>query len=203
MRFRRFAVARDVLFGHDMRTLLVAAVAGLALCSTTVDARPITVGIGLGVSQSEADSNSGIGASQTLGLWGRLGFSSRVAGQLEVARYSTEDGSDVTIRNATALLVVDLMDRGPWMPILIAGLGLDSADDGFSTTSGHHIEGGLGIEYRSDGGLTVGTDIRLGGRSIDSQPIALDDRPGVTLFAPSRLREGEYRAARIVLGIRF
>ncbi|MBS1118730.1 MAG: hypothetical protein H6Q90_958, partial [Deltaproteobacteria bacterium] len=126
----------------------------------------ITAGVSLGLSQAKADAQAD--ASQTLGLFGRLGLSSRLSGQLELSRYQTDDGSSVDIRTATALLVVDLARRGHWMPTLVAGIGIDDESSGFSSTSGHHIEGGFGLEYRVDGGLTIGADLRMGGRSLDN-----------------------------------
>ena len=182
-----------------MRTVLAAALV-LVLPAAAV-AGPVTAGVSLGLAQSEADADLGADASQTLGLFGRLGFSSRISGQLEVSQYQTDDGSNVKIRTGTALLVVDLKANGPWMPTLIAGIGLDHAEGEFSSTSGHHIEGGFGLEYRSTGGFTIGADVRLGGRSIDDgEVVAQDD---VVFFAPSQLQEGEYRSARITFGVRF
>jgi len=189
-----------------MRTVF-AAVLVLALPSAAV-AGPITAGVSLGLAQSKADAELGTDSQQTVGLFGRLGFSSRISGQLEVSRYQTDDGTNATIRTGTALLVVDLKDRGPWMPVLVAGIGLDHAVDPSglsSTTRGHHIEGGLGLEYRSAGGFTLGADVRLGGRSIDDQVVAQDDILCFVApcFGPSPLKEGEYRSARVTLGVRF
>jgi hypothetical protein len=167
---------------------------------------PITAGVSLGLAQSKADSQQD--ANQTVGLFGRLGFTKRLAGQLEVARYQA-DGSTNNMRTGTALLVVDLAENPHFVPTLVAGIGLDRADAGCptctweGTTTGHHIEGGFGLEYRSDGGLTLGADFRLGGRSIDGQPKALPVEGDIIAFAPSHLSEGEYRSMRVTLGIRF
>ncbi len=182
-----------------MRRVLVAAI---VLVPSLAAANPITAGVSLGLSQAKEDAQAD--ASQTVGLYGRLGFSSRLSGQLEVARYQTEDGSNVDIRTATALLVVDLSHSRHWVPTLSAGIGLDDESSEFQSTSGHHIEGGFGLEYRADGGLTLGVDARMGGRSIDEggqkpQPVEGD----IVFFAPSHMSEGEYRSVRVTLGIRF
>ncbi len=173
-----------------------------------------------GVTQSKQDADIGADANHTIGLFGRLGFTPRLAGQLEVARIQTEDGG-ANIRTATALLVVDLGSKGRLVPILLAGLGLDDASTPYGTSQGaHHIEGGLGLEYRADG-ITIGADVRLGDRTLhDDQnvypvsggAVACDSRgcedagtkPTPTaLYAPSTLQDGEYRTARITLGIQF
>jgi opacity protein-like surface antigen len=183
--------------------VLRVALAGLALFAlpSTTLANPVTAGVSLGLAHSAADADVGVDSSRTLGLFGRIGLSSRLSGQLEVSRHSTEDGSNLDIRTGTALLVVDLKSGGRWMPMLMAGAGLDRAEGEFSSTSGHHFEGGFGLEYRSDGGLTLGADVRLGGRSIDDDDVVIQD--DVVFIAPSQMREGEYRSARITLGVRF
>jgi len=183
-----------------IRSLVVAAV--LALPSLAA-ANPIMVGVDVGSTQSKEDGAAGLDASDTLGLLGRLGFNKRVSGQLELTRIKTDAGSGVDIRTGTALLVIDLASSGRLVPTLSAGLGLDTASTQYGgTTDGHHFEGGLGLEYRADGGVTIGADVRVGGRSINQsdQPVPLT---GVAYYAPSTLREGEYRSARLFLGVRF
>ncbi len=190
-----------------MRTIAIV-VSSLAI-SATAAANPMTFGASLGLSASKVDSDNGADATGTLGLFGRLGFSSRLAGQLEVARYKSESGcatctfgTTTNIRTATALLVVDLTDTSKsWVPTLMAGIGVDR-DDGSYPTTGHHIEGGLGIEYRGDGGITLGADVRMGSRSIDSNNDVLAGSSTIR-FAPTQMQEGEYRSGRITLGIRF
>jgi hypothetical protein len=185
-----------------MRAALVALILVSPLLA---DARPITIGAGLGVSHSEVDAEAGLDASRTLNLFGRLGFSRRVAGQLELSRFDTEDGSGASIRTGTAALVVDLVDGGRWVPTLLAGIGLDRSSGPFGDSqSGHHLEGGFGIEYRAEGGFTLGADLRLGGRSLDEDDVVIqNDTPVVFLAGPSRLAAGEYRSARLWLGVRF
>ena len=179
----------------------------LLLVPSLAAARPITVGVGVGVTQSKVDGESGLDANQTLNLFGRLAFTERLSAQLEIQRIEVEDGSNVDIRTATGLLVRDL-GRGSLVPILMAGVGVAEADNGYTTTSALHLELGAGLEYRASGGLTVGAELRVGTRSIeeDSYAYVNDGRPqpgSIALYAPSYLSEGEYRAARLYVGIRF
>lgn len=198
-----------------MRAALALAVAALATPSLAFASPAITAGLGLGAIQSKVDADGD--HNKTLGLYGRLGFSKRIAGQLEVTKLATGDTNydNTTIRTATALLVVDLRDHGELMPVLLAGLGIDRASSEYDTTSGSHIEGGLGLEYRARSGLSLGLDFRLGGRSVDDtvyENLPVEGDVGAPCrvetcvlgtVAPSRLREGEYRALRLSLGIRF
>ena len=67
------------------------------------------------------------------------------------------------------MIVVELGSlgaRGQFVPLMMAGIGLDDANANFSDSSGYHIEGGFGLEYRADGGLVIGGDARMGGRSV-------------------------------------
>ena len=65
-------------------------------------------------------------------------------------------------------------------------------------------EGGFGLEYRAESRLTVGADARLGGRSIDEDAtIQLDAANSIRFAGPTVMREGEYRAVRLTLGVRF
>ena len=180
----------------------------LALPSVAA-ARPITAGVDLGLSHSEYNSNTDTDASSTLGVFARVGLSSRLAAQLEIQRIRTDDtyGAAADLQTGTALLVVELGATGRLVPTLMVGVGLDRANADYGeTTTGHHIEGGFGLEYRLDGGLTLGADVRMGGRSIDDETVyAYDDAvPGtIALYAPSGLQAGEYRSARVTLGVRF
>jgi len=167
----------------------------------------VTVGASLGLSETKIDSDNGADATHTLGLFGRLGFSRRVAGQIELLRYQSEEGCETCtfgttsqIRTGTALLIVDLTDNPRWVPTLAAGIGIDR-DDGSYPQKAHHIEGGLGLEYRGDGGVTVGIDLRMGERTIEEDFVALDD--GVARFGPTTMQAGEYRSGRIWFGVRF
>lgn len=166
-------------------------------------ANPITAGLHLGVTQSKEDGANGIDASNTVGLYGRLGFSKRVAGQLEVTKASAGDDSGFTLRSGTLLVVVDLAS-GRLVPTIGAGVGIDSATMPYgSAGKATHIEGGFGLEYRAEGGLTIGLDLRMGGRTLTEQ-VSVEPVAGtVAYYAPSRLTEGEYRSGRLTVGVRF
>ena len=193
-----------------MRHAIAALSAASALClaPSVAAAGPLTAGVNLGLSQTKLDGEQGIDPSRTVGLFGRFAFSHRISGQLEVSRIAAGDEySSVSIRSATASLVVDLGSKGRLVPTLVAGIGYDwtSSEYGYSTEA-HHIEGGLGLEYRADGGLTLGVDVRLGGRSLlEQEAVAYpqDVRGGVAYILPSQLQEGEYRSAQLKLGVRF
>jgi hypothetical protein len=126
-----------------------------------------------------------------------------------------------TIRSGTALLVLDLVDHGRLVPMLLVGAGLDRASSDYVSQAGHHFEGGLGLEYRAAGGFTIGVDVRMGGRSVDdarygatldstmiepsscSAPEAGCGTDTVGLVGYTPLREGGYRAARLTIGVAF
>lgn len=188
-----------------LSALAALAVLGSPLLAT---AGPVTAGISVGSLQSKADAEGD--GDRTLGLFGRLRFSRRVAGQLEVTKLESDpelDYSPTVVRTATALLVADLLERGSLMPVLIAGFGIDRASNEYQTTKGTHLEGGIGVEYRAKTGLTLGLDVRVGVRSVEEPEWgdALDAGPAsARLWAPAAtLRDGEYRAVRLALGITF
>ena len=178
------------------------AVLVVALPSLAAAESKVTAGVHVGMHQSKEAGAAGIAPSDTLGLFGRLAFNKRVSGQLEVQKISADDGSNVEVRTGTASLVIDLTQgTSRLVPTLAAGFGIDSGTTPYSSQSGHHFEGGLGLEYRAEGGLTIGAEVRMGGRSVeqDDQIVPLD---GALYYAPT-LREGEYRAARLFVGVRF
>lgn len=191
-----------------MRRALAIALVTLAL-PTIAAARPFTAGVDLGLSHSEANDTSGLEPSTTLGVFARLGLTSRLAGQVELQRIRTDDayGTGGDIKTATALLVVELGSRGRLVPTLMAGIGLDRAN-GYYPQKAHHIEGGFGLEYRAEGGFTLGADVRMGGRTMDEDTYypyrEITATDGYTaIYAPSPLQAGEYRSGRITLGVRF
>ena len=180
-----------------MRTAAI--VAAILALPSFVDARPIVAGAGLGRIQSEVNAEGD--ASDTVQLFGRIGFTNRLAAQLEFQKI--EDPS-VDVRSATALLVVELGNpNGHFVPLLLAGYGFDHATSDWYEADGTHTEGGFGLEYRADGGFTVGADLRLGGRSVeeDYEVVPLGEGQ-IGLWAPG-MAEGEYRSARLYAAIRF
>lgn len=192
-----------------MRLLALALVPALA--STVAAETKVTVGASAGLFQNKEDAEAGFDSTETLGLWGRVGLSKRLSAQLEIARHQSQQGCDTCtfgtatdIRVFSGLIVIDLTDGGRLVPTMLAGIGIDR-DDGSIPTSGTHIEGGFGLEYRADGGLTIGADARLGGRSIDDDDatIQVDAANSIRFVGPTVMREGEYRAIRLTLGVRF
>jgi hypothetical protein len=179
-----------------MRSVLLAA---LLCIPAVVDARPLTFGAGVGRLQAENDWDGE--ADSTVQLFGRLGLTSRVGGQVELQKI--EGSTQATVRTATALIVVEMGTSGHLVPLMFAGLGVDHASNPYGgQEEGSHIEGGFGLEYRFDGGLSLTADVRLGGRSVDqSETVILDGGGALSLYAPL-LIEGEYRSARIGLAIR-
>lgn len=157
------------------------------------DAHPFTAGVGIGRTQAKADAQGD--ASDTAALFARLGFTRRLAGQVELAKI----GED--IRTGTALLVVELGSHPHLVPTLSAGFGFDHG----AYEKGSHMEGGFGLEYRTDGGLVIGGEFRLGGRSIDTPIYYATDDTGVIAFQEPTdvLQNGEYRTARVFAAVRF
>ena len=180
-----------------MRIAALIAVLALPGLQALADARPITAGASLGRIQSKANADGE--ASNTYQLFGRIGLTPRIAAQLELQKI--EDPS-IDVRGGTALLVVELGNQGGrFVPLLLAGYGFDHAESTYAKAKGTHTEGGFGLEYRGDGGLTVGADLRLGGRSVEDLGC---DVCGAPLWSePSPLAEGEYRSARLYAAIRF
>lgn len=185
-----------------LRALAVATVVALPSLAA---ANPVSAGIHLGMTQTKQDGEAGIDASNTVGLFGRLGFTKRVGGQLELMKLGTQDGSGVTIRSGTVLVIADLTTGSRLVPTIALGVGIDNASYQYGgSTKATHIEGGVGLEYRAEAGLTIGVDLRMGGRSLDAQKGAVPvDGAGVTYYAPSYLSGGEYRSGRVTLGVRF
>jgi hypothetical protein len=189
-----------------MRALALAAVLSVPTLASA-DPTRLTLGASAGLSQDKADALDGNDSAQTLGLWGRLQLTRRIGGQLEHTKRETTFGcatctfgTTSSVRKTTALMVVDLADSGRWMPILLAGFGIDR-DAGSFPTEARHIEGGFGIEYRAAAGLLIGADIRMGGRSITQHDMLLAD--DALVVRPDGLKAGEYRSARVTFGVRF
>lgn len=178
---------------------LAAAIATTLSIAAVADARPMSAGVSLGIAQSEQDVGS-YDPSNTMGLFGRIGVTSRVSIQLDLARTEPEN-ANAKVRKITALGVFDVRTRGNLIPIVFAGIGVDEAETTYGdTASAAHIEAGVGLEYRAPGGVTVGADLRVGNRSLDQTS---SDQPIIALYAPNGLTEGDYRAARITLGVQF
>jgi hypothetical protein len=197
--FCRVAPAHDVLRVARMAAAKLAALVVLGLGSAA-SARPITVGAGIGAIEADQDYDGE--TDDTLQVFGKVGLTARVAAQVELQKIESSQ-SDVITRTGTALLVVELGQSGRLVPTMFAGLGIDHAEDPYGgTQDGSHIEGGFGLEYRVDGGLVISADLRLGGRSVDNDDAVILDGGIRERYAPM-LIEGEYRSARIGVGLRF
>ena len=188
-----------------MRIALAALALAVALPSLA-EARPgLSAGVGLGRTQDKVNADGD--ASSTMNIFGRLSFTKRLAAQLEFQKLE-QPYSEMQVRSATLLLVVDLGQRGRLVPIMFGGFGGDTATDAYGyESSGSHKEGGLGLEYRGDGGFTVGADVRLGGRSIngssDKAVPLYEERDAIAIYPSPGLQAGEYRSARLYAAIRF
>ncbi len=188
-----------MLWFARMHVAKLATLAVLGLGSIA-SARPVTVGVGVGVLSAERDWD-GV-EDDTLQVFGKVGVTSRVSGQLEVQKIDSSQ-SDVVTRSGTALIVVELGKSGRLVPLMLAGLGIDRAENPYGESQeGSHIEGGFGLEYRVDGGLVISADIRLGGRSVDNSDVVILDAGTMALYAPL-LIEGEYRSVRLGVGLQF
>jgi hypothetical protein len=187
-----------MLCASGMR-LAAAVVLALASFASVATARPITAGASLGRIQSKANAEGE--ASDTYQLFGRVALTSRLGAQLELQKI---EDPNLDVRSATGLLVVELASNPRWAPLLVAGMGIDHASNDWYEASGSHIEGGFALEYRADGGFTIGADLRLGGRSVEEQNEYYPALEGdIALYAPYGLVEGEYRSGRLYAAIRF
>ena len=174
---------------------LASAFVVLAIWSAVSFASPITVGAGLGITQDQV--NTGQDPNSALSVFGRLGLTSHLSAELDITKVNLAEG--VSARRISGFAVFDLGSNPHWVPHIFAGLGIDHTDAG-SQTDGHHFEGGLGLEYRTTGGFTIGARFHLGGRSTDAQP-KVD--VCCTPSSPYTLQASEYRTLDAYAGIRF
>ena len=174
----------------------------LLLAPAVASARPITVGASYGMIQSKSDAGSDPNSQMT--AFGRVGLGSRLEAGLELQDISAGDNSTV-IRTISGLVLVDL-GHSHLMPMLLGDVGVDhSATTYGSATDAHHFEAGFALEYRAESGLVLGGDLRIGDRSIDSNSDMVYPLSGgaIARTATSQLSDGEYRSARLYVGVRF
>jgi hypothetical protein len=187
-------------------TTLIAATATLTVATAgaarTARADHLTVGAALGETETTSDANSGNSASGTFGLFGRLKVAPRISIQLDINKAdSPASSSGVTIRQATALAVVDLTG-GRLVPILLGGVGLDWSSTPDGDALYHHIELGAGLEYRFFAGLSIGIDGRIGTRSLDAG--GSSEVEYAPQYVPNGgLAEGQYRSVRLTAAFGF
>jgi hypothetical protein len=169
------------------------------LVSTTAVASPFTIAEGLGMTQDEVNSHQD--PNGVLSILGRAGLSRRFAVELDLARVNT--GASDASRTATVRAVFDLGSNPRWVPHLFAGLGVDHSDLGYGSTDGHHLEAGVGFEYRASGGFVIGARFHIGDRTIDSQPAVETLACCTDLYSPPSLNDGQYRSLDAYAGVRF
>lgn len=170
----------------------------IVLAAAPAAANPVTIGAGLGASQAK---DAGTDANRTTGVFGRLGLADRIAAQLELAQMNGQPGIHDDIKTGNALLVADFA-TGALVPLVVIGGGLDREQ--FASATYAHVEAGLGLELRTRAGFMVGADVRIGTRTLVSQTLVeADAGPRPYLYDPSVLHEGEYRSARVTIGVIF
>jgi len=184
--------------------LACAAVAFAVAVPSLASANPIEIGAGIGKTQSSSDAESNQGTLDALNLYGRISLFGPIGLQAEIGKVDT--GSQSTVRTASLLGVIELT-QGRFVPVLLAGAGVDQSDDTFGTLKYAHAEVGLGLAFRISDGLTIGVDAREGTRkAIDNpdyaQPLA-NGGGVIDLYAPRSISEGEYRTVRATVGVRF
>jgi hypothetical protein len=171
----------------------------IVLAASPAAANPFTLGANLGASQAK---DAATDANRTLGVFGRLGLGDRIAGQLEITQMNGQPGLNDDIKIANALLVADFM-TGPLVPLVVIGGGIDHEQ--FASATYAHAEAGVGLELRTHAGFMVGADVRIGTRTVVSQQM-IDYAQGTAspwLYDPQTLHEGEYRSARVTIGVTF
>jgi hypothetical protein len=185
-----------------MRLGLGLGFAALAVLTTssmasTAAAGGIEIGAGVGLTQSSADAQGGASSQQVDTLFGRLGILGPFALQAELGHTEVASGN---IRSVSADAVLQFGDH--WRPFLLAGVGGDTSSASSQTVP--HFEGGIGLEYRTSFGLTLGVDLRDGTHSVN-QERALTPTGGVAgaKFVPAQIADGDYRTIRATVGISF
>jgi hypothetical protein len=185
----------------------------IALVPATAFAGP-TVGVSFGKAETQGDANDGDDANTTLGLYVRGRIASMLSLQGELSKLQTDDTSSSSIRTWNLAAVVDLA-HGRFVPILLVGGGMDVISQSYQTsdTTYAHAEIGGGLEYRMRGGFVLGADLRIGTRTLESQPVYADpiaagapsniNHPTPSYVASSSLSEGQYRSMRLTLGVHF
>ena len=170
--------------------------------------------------QSQNESQAGVAPTRDYGLMARLG--SGLGLELDASRLELSSNSpnaaNTDVRSATLAVVLPVGQFFNYhiVPLVFAGAGLDSVTvNGDPNAVYHHIEYGLGLEYRSKkrgGGLVFGADFRTGSRTLDVSASGVKsdiaNALGNILLAnvpvsPSALPVGDYRQVRCYVGITF
>lgn len=178
--------------------------------SAVASATPNALAIGLGYN-SDVDSTSDDGG-YVIDARARAGMSDHVGVQVDVD-HSSSTNADITA--ATVSATFDLVDHGSWVPMVLAGAGLDWTS---GAQSGEHVEAGGALEFRASGGFLIGLDLRLGMRHVDASnpPEPVEGFGGgmtngiAPAFIPvdpsgntDSLPSGGYGIARLYAGVHF
>ena len=169
----------------------------LLVVPSLAHAERFTLGASAGLHYFDSSSQP---ATDTLGLFARARVTPRLGIQAELQR--VDAGQNASDLRETALLVVELSANPRWVPILVAGGGLEQYSLFGGQANAHHFEGGFGLEYRANGGFVLGADARTGGRTIDSMPnvpIGIDAWP--TYYSANR--DGQYYSGRLYVAAAF
>jgi hypothetical protein len=179
---------------------LASTFAVLAMSTSVSFASPITVGASVGMTQDEV--NTGQDPNSSLSVFGRFGLTSRLSAELDITKVG-DDSTGTSARTVTGFAVFELGANPHWVPQIFAGAGIDREALSYGESDGHHFEGGLGLEYRANGGFVVGARLHLGGRSIDSQPLVEPLACCVDYYSNAKLNASEFRTLDAYAGIRF
>jgi hypothetical protein len=173
------------------------------LASSAALANPLTVCAGLGVTEDQVNSSSSQPENNTLSVFGRYNVTGATALELDLTKI--DSGYGATARAATALVVFDLRSGARLVPQLFVGAGLDRIDDYGTPIDGNHVEAGLGLEYRADGGFTLGARFHLGSRSFDTMAVAVPQTCCLDccLGSAPTSQSTEFRSLDAYAGVRF
>ncbi|CAN5794568.1 hypothetical protein BH11MYX2_BH11MYX2_28200 [soil metagenome] len=172
----------------------------------------VTVGLHAGSLQSEADATNKNDAQSEVGVFGRFALAERFSLQIDIAEISMRDEANLSLTSFTASGVLDLTQGSQFVPVFLVGLGIDHASSDDYDAEATRSEVGLGLEYRAKNGFLVGLDARLGSRKIDTEewknyavatPYLGDDTGSGAQNQPQVLSPGQYRSARLYVGLRF
>ncbi len=185
------------MIGNRLR---LATIAMASAFSTVATAGPLTVGVTVGRAQSAANANDD--AETTLGIYARLRVLRYLSAQVELQQYTADESGERTAQSSARARAIVVLCSGLWVPIVLAGGGVDWATAVSET--GSDLVAGAGLEYRASGGLVVGFDLRIG--TITGMPFREDGAPcgGCATFAfyPG-FANGEFRSTQLYAGFKF
>ncbi len=191
-----------MLVRGSMRLALLLVLASVS----TAHAGPLMVGVHAGSLQSGSDASAGYQPQSELGAFGRYTVTPRLAAQLGIAQASLRQFDGLSHVAFTGHAILDLMTSSKLVPTVLVGFGVESVSGANYAADARRSELGLGLEYRARNGFVVGLDARMGHRSVDGDQMHVFEGPGTDapeLHPPAHLANGNYRSARLVVGLRF